>query len=130
MAYFGEIKLLSFAKTPQHWASCDGRLLKINDNRPLFALLGMTYGGDGRDTFALPDINHRLLLGADHELALGATEKTTDAPASKKRIGSLALNYAIATYGSFPPGREHGGDPIVGEIRLAGFDFAPRGWLP
>jgi microcystin-dependent protein len=51
-----EIRLMSFGFAPQGWALCNGQLLPINQNQPLFALLGTTYGGDGRVNFALPNL--------------------------------------------------------------------------
>lgn len=45
---------------PRGWAFCDGQMLSINQNQALFALLGTTYGGDGRTTFALPDLRGRV----------------------------------------------------------------------
>lgn len=57
--YLGEIRLMSFNLVPRGWALCNGQLLSINQNIPLFSLLGTTYGGDGRTTFALPDLRGR-----------------------------------------------------------------------
>jgi len=57
--FLGEIKVLSFAFPPKGWAFCDGQLLPINQFQALFSLLGTTYGGDGRTTFALPDFRGR-----------------------------------------------------------------------
>ena len=54
--YLSEIKIMSFNFAPKGWALCDGQLLPINQNQALFSLLGTTYGGDGRTTFALPDL--------------------------------------------------------------------------
>jgi microcystin-dependent protein len=45
-----------FERDMRGWASCDGRLLQISQNQALFALLGNTYGGDGRTTFGLPKL--------------------------------------------------------------------------
>lgn len=45
---------------PAGWAFCDGRLLPISENETLFNLIGTTYGGDGQQTFALPDMRGRL----------------------------------------------------------------------
>ncbi|MCA9695523.1 MAG: tail fiber protein, partial [Myxococcales bacterium] len=44
---------------PRQWAFCDGQLLPISSNSALFSILGTTYGGDGRTTFALPDLRGR-----------------------------------------------------------------------
>jgi microcystin-dependent protein len=61
--YLGEIRLVAFNFEPQGWAFCDGRLLPINQNQALFSLLGTYYGGDGRTTFALPDLRGRVPVG-------------------------------------------------------------------
>lgn len=62
-AYIGEIRLFAGNYAPEGWAMCDGRLLAIGDNDALFSLIGTTYGGDGRSTFALPDLRGRLPMG-------------------------------------------------------------------
>ena len=51
---------------PRGWALCDGQLLPISQNQALFSLLGTTYGGDGRTTFALPDLRGRSPIHAGH----------------------------------------------------------------
>jgi microcystin-dependent protein len=58
--FLGEIRLVSFAFPIRGWALCNGQLLPINQNQALFALLGTQYGGDGRTTFALPDLRGRM----------------------------------------------------------------------
>ena len=57
--FLGEIRPFAFGFTPKGWASCDGQLLPIAQNAALFSLLGTMYGGDGRTTFALPDLRGR-----------------------------------------------------------------------
>lgn len=57
--FLSEIRILSFNFPPKGWAMCNGQLLPINQNQALFALLGTTYGGDGRVNFALPDFRGR-----------------------------------------------------------------------
>ena len=54
--YLGELKVISWNFAPRGWAFCNGQLLPINQNQALFALLGTTYGGDGQQTFALPNL--------------------------------------------------------------------------
>jgi microcystin-dependent protein len=68
--FLSEIRLFSFAFPPKGWARCDGQLLPINQNQPLFALLGTTFGGDGRVNFALPDLRTRVPIhvGGGHTL--------------------------------------------------------------
>lgn len=57
--FLAEIRMVSFNFAPKGWALCNGQLLPINQNQALFSLLGTTYGGDGRTTFALPDLRGR-----------------------------------------------------------------------
>lgn len=57
--YIGEIRVVSFNVVPKGWALCNGQLLSIAQNQALFSLLGTYYGGDGRTTFALPDMRGR-----------------------------------------------------------------------
>lgn len=59
-AFLGEIRMVGFNYAPPGWAFCDGSLLMISSNTALFALLGTTYGGDGRTNFALPDLRGRV----------------------------------------------------------------------
>jgi microcystin-dependent protein len=54
--YLGEIRILPYTFSPSGWAFCNGQLLPISQNTALFSLLGTNYGGDGRTTFALPDL--------------------------------------------------------------------------
>jgi microcystin-dependent protein len=58
--FVGEIRMFGFGFAPQGWALCNGQLLPISQNQALFSLLGTTYGGDGRTTFALPDMQSRV----------------------------------------------------------------------
>ena len=60
--FLGQIQTFGFSFTPRGWAKCDGQLLAISSNSALFALLGTTYGGDGRTTFGLPDLRGRVAL--------------------------------------------------------------------
>jgi microcystin-dependent protein len=57
--FIGEIKIFGFGFAPKYWAQCNGQTLSIAQNAALFSLLGTTYGGDGRITFALPDFRGR-----------------------------------------------------------------------
>ncbi|MGH9931916.1 MAG: phage tail protein [Pyrinomonadaceae bacterium] len=57
--FLGEIKIISWNFPPRGWAFCNGQLLPINQNQALFSLLGTTYGGDGRTTFGLPNLQGR-----------------------------------------------------------------------
>ncbi len=58
--YVGEIRMFAGNFAPAGWAFCDGSLLAISENEVLFNLIGTTYGGDGQQTFALPDLRGRV----------------------------------------------------------------------
>src|SRR5512146_999115 len=54
--FVAEIRIFPFNFAPKGWALCDGQLLPLSQNTALFSLLGTTYGGDGKSTFALPNL--------------------------------------------------------------------------
>jgi microcystin-dependent protein len=60
--FVAEIRIFPFNFAPKGWAFCDGQLLPISQNTALFSLLGTTYGGDGKSTFALPDLQGRAAM--------------------------------------------------------------------
>jgi len=72
----GQVELFPYNFSPKGWLACNGQLLPINQNQALFALLGTNFGGDGRTTFAVPNLQGK-------------------APAS-------VLQYYIAITGIFP----------------------------
>src|SRR4051812_36773636 len=57
--YVGEIRLFAGSFAPAGWAFCQGQLMPISENDVLFNLIGTTYGGDGQETFGLPDLQGR-----------------------------------------------------------------------
>jgi microcystin-dependent protein len=57
--FVAEIRIFPFNFAPKGWAWCNGQILPISQNTALFSLLGTTYGGDGKSTFALPDLQGR-----------------------------------------------------------------------
>jgi microcystin-dependent protein len=78
--YLGEIRMFGGDFAPRGWARCHGQLLPICEHAPLFSLIGTTYGGDGVDTFALPDLRH-----------------------DGTPTGSLPITFIIALAGVYPP---------------------------
>ncbi|WP_417353639.1 phage tail protein [Flavobacterium alkalisoli] len=60
--FLGTVQAFGFNFPPRGWAFCDGQLLAISTNTALFSLIGTTYGGDGRTTFALPDLRGRSIV--------------------------------------------------------------------
>lgn len=61
--FIGEIRLFAGTYAPEGWHICDGSLMSISDYEALFSLLGTVYGGDGRLTFGLPDLQGRIPVG-------------------------------------------------------------------
>ena len=80
--FLSEIKIVSFNFPPKGWAACNGQLLPINQNQPLFALLGTRYGGNGQTNFALPNLRGRVPIheGSGHTLgeAAGSSSVTVN----------------------------------------------------
>lgn len=80
--FLAEIRIVGFNFAPRGWAFCDGQVLPINQNQSLYSLLGATYGGDGRTSFALPDLRGRTAIhvgastGTNHALGEKAGEET------------------------------------------------------
>ena len=62
--YIGEIRMFGGNFAPAGWAFCDGQLMPISQNDTLFNLIGTTYGGDGQETFALPNLQSRFPMHA------------------------------------------------------------------
>jgi microcystin-dependent protein len=62
--YLGEIRIFAGSplRVPDGWVLCDGRTLALSSNQALFALIGVTYGGDGVNTFAVPNLNGRVAI--------------------------------------------------------------------
>jgi microcystin-dependent protein len=86
--YIAEIRLFAGNFTPRGWLRCDGQLIPIAQNIALFALLGTTYGGDGRTNFALPKLNGRAPLHAGQGFGLSSYEVGQQGGAAAVRLGS------------------------------------------
>jgi microcystin-dependent protein len=81
--FLAEVRIVGFNFAPRGWAFCDGQILPINQNQSLYSLLGTTYGGDGRTSFALPDLRGRTAIhvgrsdgGDEHRLGQKSGEET------------------------------------------------------
>lgn len=93
--FLAEIKIVGFNFAPRGWALCDGQILPITQNESLYSLLGTTYGGDGRTTFALPDLRGRapMHVGNGHRQGQKSGEEShtlsvTEIPAHKHTAGA------------------------------------------
>ncbi len=107
--FLGEIRLMSFGFAPRGWALCNGQLLPINANAALFSLLGTAYGGDGRTTFALPNLQGRVPIhrGGSHFLGERGGANTHTLAAAELPTHTHALNVSTAANGGnvSPAGR-------------------------
>lgn len=83
--FLGEIRIVGFNFAPRGWAYCDGQILPINQNQSLYSLLGTTYGGDGRTSFALPDLRSRTPIhrGDGHPLGQKSGAETVTLTAAE-----------------------------------------------
>lgn len=95
--FLGEIRLFPFPENnvPAHWALCNGQLMSVQQNAALNALLGTQFGGDGRNTFALPDLRGRAIIGAycGGNLPSGVWQKY----AQGVMIGAESVTLTLAT---------------------------------
>src|SRR5687767_14129665 len=73
MSFTGEIRIFAGNFAPVGWMFCEGQILPISENDALFTLIGTTYGGDGQETFALPDLRGRLPLHQGNGFVLAET---------------------------------------------------------
>ncbi|MDF7775187.1 tail fiber protein [Sphingomonas sp. AOB5] len=89
--YLGEIRAFSAGIVPKGWMAANGRVLKISDYKALFSLIGTTYGGDGRTTFALPDLRARSLIGSTMTPAQPTQGGGTINPGDKGGLESVTL---------------------------------------
>jgi microcystin-dependent protein len=71
--YIGEIRFVAFNFAPAGWALCNGQILSIRQNLSLFSVLGTMYGGDGVNTFALPNLQGRVPIHQGNGIAIGQT---------------------------------------------------------
>ena len=149
MAFLGEIRIFAGDFAPAGWAFCKGQLLNISEYETLFNLIGTTYGGDGTETFALPDLQGRTPIhpgtgpsGYNYQLAeMGGTETVTitatnlpvhqhyitgalSIPALGENPGKLTTaNYPAITSGQQVYSTTRGADtlaPLVVESKAAG----------
>lgn len=139
--FLGELKLAAFNFPPKGWAFCDGQTLPINQNVALFSLLGTTYGGNGVNTFRLPDLQGRVPLHAGQgDIPLGTVgglENVSliqaELPAHAHGIsGTGDLANASAPGGALPAAKPRGGinryaSPAAGDTVMAPQAVSPAG---
>ncbi|HJQ38996.1 MAG TPA: phage tail protein [Thermoanaerobaculia bacterium] len=95
-----EIRIFPFDSLPNGWMPCDGQQLKIDQYQALYSLLGDTFGGDGRTTFALPDLRGKVPAGG-YSRGRNAPSPSNE-PGPKETQPTVALVYAICIDGIYP----------------------------
>jgi microcystin-dependent protein len=100
--FLAEIRMVGFTFAPRNWALCDGQILPINQYQALFSLLGTTYGGDGRTTFALPDLRGRAPVhfgsGPSGQVYLGSRGGAETVTLTPAQLPQHTHNQAGSTY--------------------------------
>jgi microcystin-dependent protein len=81
--YIGEIRMFGGSFPPAGWAFCNGQLMAISENDALFTLIGTTYGGDGQQTFGIPDLQGRIPI---HQGTLGGNTYTLGEKAGTEAV--------------------------------------------
>ncbi|UKB84572.1 tail fiber protein [Chryseobacterium sp. MEBOG06] len=98
--YIGIVKLFAGNFAPRGWLFCDGSLLRISSNSALFSILGTTYGGNGIDTFALPNLKGRMAIGAgsvssSENYPLGVAAGTTQTTLLASNLPSVGAGFQL-----------------------------------
>lgn len=105
--FIGEIRIWACNFAPRNWAFCNGQLLPIAQNTALFSLLGTTYGGDGRTTFGLPNLQDRIPMHPGHGPGL-----------TSRRLGDTGGTVAVTLSEAQMPAHAHSfqASPDPGEV--------------
>lgn len=132
-AFLGTILGVGFSFPPRGWMSCNGQVLSVSSNSALFALLGTQYGGDGVNTFGLPDLRGRVAVGQNQAAVTGripgvngTAGGTVASTFSAPGAGSATATLTVANL----PAHNHtatftaggGGAPITVDINVSTAD--------
>ena len=114
--FLAEIRIVGFNFAPRGWAFCDGQILPINQNQLLFSLLGTVYGGDGRTTFALPDLRNRVQMHPDAETQRGTGYTATELDSTPvNTLDSLDVDRDLSSSLMTSTAADSGGEfPVLG----------------
>lgn len=144
LPYLAEIKAVAFNFAPSGWAFCEGQTLPISQNTALFALLGTTFGGDGRTTFKLPDLRGRVPIGVGQGFGLPNYVLGQQVGVANPNLSVANLPSHTHTVPGAPNTLAAGSGAAVdnrqpalalrfliaadGEIMLVPFNLTPGGW--
>ena len=123
--YMSEIRIFSFGFPPKGWAACNGQLLSISQNQALYSLLGTQFGGDGQNTFGLPNLQGRTAMHMGNGFVQGQTggeaahtltipempahTHTATGSSNNPNASTPANNYWPSNTGFSPYGSQQGG---------------------
>jgi microcystin-dependent protein len=124
--FVGEIRPFGFNYAPRGWAVCAGQLLPISQNTALFSILGISYGGDGRSTFALPNLQGAVPIGQGQ--GPGLSPRPLGAQGGETSHGLLSTEipthiHALAARGAVSQGVEPAGAVIGNGSWVQGQSF-------
>jgi microcystin-dependent protein len=122
--FVAEIRIFPFNFAPKGWAFCNGQIMPISQNTALFSLLGTTYGGDGKSTFALPDMqgNAPMQPGQGQGLSLRDLGEMSGSETATLLVSEMPL-HTHNMMASVPPGTVFAPDPQVSIARSSGGPF-------
>ena len=102
--FIGEIMMVGYTFCPRGWAEANGQLIAISSNTALFSLYGTTYGGDGRTTFALPDLRGRapIHVGDNNRMGTYSDGGRTDTEGTRFVPGTQTVRFCVALQGVYP----------------------------
>jgi microcystin-dependent protein len=112
--FVGEIRMVGFNFAPQGWMFCDGQTLAISQYETLYNLIGTTYGGDGVQTFQLPNLQSRFPI-----------HQGPDGDGNNYVMGQTAGTETVTLNASQIPSHSHS----LGAVALAGTETSPAGAL-
>lgn len=132
--YLGEIRPFPYNFAPSGWLFCEGQLLSVADNNALFQILGTTYGGDGVNTFGIPDLRGRVPIGVGNLpfASAGGVEQVGlsiyELPHHNHPLGTAGAASSTSPVGKFPAPAAHGAyGPANGTIASDAVSSAGHG---
>lgn len=127
--FLSEIRIMSISYAPKGWALCNGQLLPINQNQALFSLLGTTFGGDGRQTFGLPDLRGRtpIHVGSSHTLGERGGEQAHTLSTAELPTHTHVANATSTTQNTIAPANARIADTTPSELYSGGSNLVAMG---
>jgi microcystin-dependent protein len=120
--YWGEIIKVAFNFCPIGWTEANGQTIPISYNQGLFSLIGTTYGGDGQNTFAVPDLRGRLAIGvgqspglSNYQLGSRSGSESVKLAVTSQQVNAVAVD----------PNLKSNATPVVNNVTPASFSTLP-----